>query len=359
MNFNNLKKYGWDDFFEMQFEKYSKDDFTAGRVAIENKSNYLLYTEFGEMAAELSGKFHYNNEDAGSYPAVGDWVVIRPIPKEKKAVIEFVLERKNKFSRKEAFNDEDGETNEQILSANIDYVFIMSSLNMEMNIRRIERYLTLALENNVTPVIILTKTDLCDNIEEKISEVRTIALNTEILALSAFKKTGIEELRIYFEGNKTISFVGSSGVGKSTLINYLCGETVMDVSDIAQYKDRGRHTTSHRELIVLPTGGLIIDTPGMRQMRLWEGSRGLSETFQDIEKYIGMCKFTDCKHETEPGCAIKKAIDDGEFDEERFNNYLKLQREIIHFENRKIVKAQMAEKKKWKKVSADAKKKKK
>lgn len=358
-NNSDLKKYGWDEFFEERFSQYSGKGFFAGRVAIENKNNYLLYTEQGEVTGEVSGKFHFKNENTGDYPAVGDWVVFRPVWKEKKAIVEFVLERKNKFSRKEAFNSGDGETNEQIIAANIDYLFIVTSLNSELNNRRIERYLILALENAVTPVLILTKADVCDNIEEKISHVRSIALANKVHAVSSVEKTGIAEIKNYFEGNKTVAFVGSSGVGKSTLLNCLNGDKVMLVKDISEYKDRGRHTTSHRELIVLPEGGLIIDTPGMRQIQMWEGSEGLSETFEDIEKYFTECKFSDCKHEKEPGCAVRKAIENGEIDESRYKNYLKLQREISHFENRSNQKAKLAEKKKWKKITQDHKKRKK
>ncbi len=352
MNFTKLTQYGWDEFFEKQFKKFSEKDYSVGRVAIENKNNFQLYTEFGELTAEISGKFLFNAVTDSDYPAVGDWVVIRPIIEEKKAMIEFVLERKNKFSRKVS-----GETTEeQIISANVDTLFIISSLNQDIKLRRIERYLTLAKENNVPAVLILSKADLCENLKKKLTEVKSIAFDISVHVISAPENMGTSELRQYFRGNKTVAVVGSSGVGKSTLINCLSGSDEMEVSDISLYKDKGRHTTSHRELIILPEGGLIIDTPGMREIQMWEGSEGVSETFQDVEKYLGQCWFTDCKHETEPGCAVKKAIDDGEINEDRFRNYLKLQREITHFENRNNNKAKLAEKKKWKKITSVARK---
>ena len=351
-NFTNLEQFGWDKFFEEQFQRYSTEDYSVGRVSIENKNNYHLYTDSGELIAEVSGKFHFNAETASGYPAVGDWVVIRTISDERKAIIEYVLERKNKFSR----NAAGIKTEEQIITSNIDTLFIITSLNQDINLRRMERYLALAYECEVMPVLIFSKADLCDEIAEKISEVNSVSLNTKIHIISAVRNEGMSELKIYFHGNKTVGVVGSSGVGKSTLINSLCGNEVMEVSDISLYKDKGRHTTTHRELILLPFGGMIIDTPGMRELQMWEGSDGVSETFSDIEKYLGQCRFSDCKHETEPGCAIKKAIEDGEFDEKRFKNYLKLQREIRHFENRNDRKAMLAEKKKWKKITAEAKK---
>jgi len=348
----NLKQYGWNDFFQENFSKFSTEGFSAGRVAIEHKSQYILYTEFGELTAELSGKMHFNSSEKDDYPAVGDWVIIKPIIEENKAIIEHVLPRQSKFSRKAA----GAKTDEQIVASNIDTVFIMSSLNQDINLRRIERYLTLAWDNEVIPVIILSKADLCDDIDEKLSLVEGISFNTKINVISAAENTGIEELSQYFEGNKTVAVIGSSGVGKSTLINRLSDWTKMKVSDISLYKDKGRHTTSHRELIVLPTGGLIIDTPGMRELQMWEGSEGVTETFQDIEKFMGKCKFSDCKHATEPGCAIKTAIKSGEINEDRYNSYLKLQREVSYFERRQNKKTALEEKKKWKKLSNDAKK---
>lgn len=351
MNFTNLSLFGWDDFFEKQFSEFSKDGLSAGKVARENKNNYILYTQSGELSAELSGKFHFDAGSKEDFPAVGDWVAIRIIRDENKAIIEKLLIRKSKFSRKSAGI----KTEEQIIASNIDYIFIVSSLNQDVNLRRIERYLTLIRENSIEPVIILSKADLCEDIDEKISSVKSIAPETDIHVISAASNTGIDELRKYFDGNKTAAVIGSSGVGKSTLINSLFGEEVMYVSDISLYKDKGRHSTTHRELILLPDGGMIIDTPGLREIQMWEGSDGVSETFHDIERLLGQCRFSDCKHKTEPGCVIKAAIEAGTIDEDRYRNYLKLQREIHYFENRNDKKAMLVEKKKWKKLTANAK----
>jgi len=354
INFTNLIKYGWNDFFEKQLGNYT-GEIHAGRVAIENKSNYLLYTQSGEYTGELSGKFYYDAESRGGLPAVGDWVIFKPVHNERKAVIEHVLKRKNKFSRKVVLD----KTSEQVIAANIDFLFIVTSFNLEFNIKRIERYLTLAFDNELKPVIILSKEDLCDNTDEIISEVRSIAEGVDIHPISSIENKGLEELKKYLEGNRTAAVVGSSGVGKSTLINVLTGTDNIPVNEIGDYKDKGKHTTTKRELILMPEGGIIIDTPGMREIQIWEGSDGLSDSFKDVEEYFTQCKFSDCKHDTEPGCAVKKAINSGELDADRFDNYLKLQKEIKWFEIRKDKKAKSDESKKWKKVSVDSRKRKK
>jgi ribosome biogenesis GTPase len=350
---NKLNKYGWNDFFEALFAEYAPSGLKAARIAVEHRNYYELYSELGDITSDKSGKLFYNTEDVYNLPAVGDWVVIRPIPNEKKAVIEAVLERKTKFSRKRA----GAKTEEQVVAANIDVAFIMSSLNQDLNQRRIERYLTLAWDNNVTPVIVLNKADLCKFTEETKSEAEEIAFGTPVHTISALNNIGLNELKQYFEGNKTIAVIGSSGVGKSTLINRLCDVTKMKVSDISLYKDKGRHTTSHRELTIVPDGGLIIDTPGMREIQLWEGGDGLAETFEDIEALVLQCKFSDCKHESEPGCAVKEALRTGVIDELRLKSYKKLLNEIKYFEGKQNKKVQLDEKRKWKKITSDGKKK--
>jgi len=344
---NKLKNYGWNDFFEACFAEYAGKDMHAARVSIEHRNYYELYSEFGELTAEKSGKLFYSTEDTHQLPAVGDWVVYKHIPSENKAVITEVLPRKTKFSRKKA----GATTEEQIVAANVDTVFIISSLNQDLNLRRMERYMALAWDNDVTPVILLSKADLCDDIYAKLVTVQDAFPGTDVLIVSAVKKAGLDELLPYFEGNKTIAVIGSSGVGKSTLINGLLDWEKMEVSDISLYKDKGRHTTTHRELTVVPGGGLIIDTPGMREIQMWEGAEGLSELFEDIEKLVVECKFSDCKHESEPGCAVKGAIEKGELDEARFKSYKKLLSEVSYFERKQDKKAQIEEKKKWKKIS--------
>lgn len=346
-DFNNLKTYGWDSFFEAYFSEFSDDGYVPARVSVEHRNYYELYSAAGELTAEKSGKLFYQAEDTNLLPAVGDWVVINPLQNENKAVIIAVLPRKSKFSRKKA----GGTTEEQIVAANLDTVFIMSSLNQDLNLRRIERYLTLAWDNDIKPVLILSKADLVGDIFEKLALVQDAYPGTDVHAISSVKKAGIDELLPYFEGNKTAAVIGSSGVGKSTLINSILNWKKMEVSDISLYKDKGRHTTTHRELTLVPGGGLIIDTPGMREIQLWEGSEGLSELFGDIEQLALECKFTDCKHESEPGCAIKSAIKKGVLDEKRFKSYKKLLNEVSYFERKQDKKAQMEEKKKWKKIS--------
>jgi ribosome biogenesis GTPase len=342
-----LKNYGWDEYFEACFAEYASKGLHAARVAVEHRNYYELYSEFGELTAEKSGKLFYSTEDTHQLPAVGDWVVIKHMPDEKKGVITDVLPRKTKFSRKKAGST----TEEQIVAANVDTVFIISSLNQDLNMRRMERYMALAWDNNVKPVILLSKADLCEEVYAKLVEVQDRFAGVDVHIVSALQKAGLDDLLKFFEGNKTIAVIGSSGVGKSTLINGLLDWEKMEVSEIGLYKDKGRHTTTHRELTVVPGGGLIIDTPGMREIQMWEGAEGLSELFEDIEKLIVECKFSDCKHESEPGCAVKAAIKKGELDEERFKSYKKLLSEVSYFERKQDKKAQIEEKKKWKKIS--------
>jgi len=348
---NSLKNFGWNDFFEAEFAEFAKDEQRPARVSVEHRNNYELYSEFGDLIAEKSGKLFYDAEDTNLLPAVGDWVVIKHMPAEKKAFITAILPRKTKFSRKKAGST----TEEQIVAANVDTVFIMSSLNQDLNLRRIERYMAMAWDNDVKPVVLLSKADLCEDIYAKLVVVQEAFAGTDVHIISAQKKAGIDELLQHFEGNKTIAVIGSSGVGKSTLINSMLDWEKMDVSDIGLYKDKGRHTTTHRELTLVPGGGLIIDTPGMREIQLWEGAEGLSELFEDIEKLIVECKFSDCKHESEPGCAIKGAINRGELDEARFKSYKKLLSEVSYFERKQDKKAQIEEKKKWKKLTSEGK----
>jgi ribosome biogenesis GTPase len=347
----NLFKYGYNSFFETHFKEYSGDGYILGRVAVQNKSNYVVYSEHGELAAEVSGKFMFDADAKEDYPAVGDWVVIRPLHDEQKGIIDAVLPRRTAFSRKEA----GGRTEKQVLASNIDTVFIMTSLNHDFNLRRVERYLVLANESEINPVIVLSKSDLCEDVQNKIDEVNQIAKNVPVHAISSITKQGIDGLKKYITDGNTIAILGSSGVGKSTFINVLLGSDELKTEDVSSYKDKGHHATTRRELILIPGGGLIIDTPGMRELQLWEGEGGLENLFDDIEKLASQCKFSDCKHKSEPGCAVRRAIKKGELDEDRYKSYLKMAREIKYFEFRKDHLASIQERKRWKKISKMAK----
>lgn len=285
---------------------------------------YKLYTEAQEVLAEISGKFRFEVLEQEEYPAVGDWVVISLRAEEKRATIHKVLPRKSKFSRKVAGL----ETREQIVAANVDKVFLVNALNRDFNIKRIERYLIMAWESGADPVIILSKADLCDDLEEKLMEVERTAVGVPIHVISTVDGRGLDELNQYLIPGRTIALLGSSGVGKSTLINHLAQKELQKTNEVREYDDRGRHTSTSREMFVLDSGTIMIDTPGMREIQMWSGEDGLTEAFEDIEKLAARCKFTDCKHKKEPGCAVREAIENGTLSSERFESYIKLQKEI-------------------------------
>ncbi|MCL1468990.1 ribosome small subunit-dependent GTPase A [Argonema galeatum] len=342
----NLELLGWNSFFAKNFDSYSRQGYTVGRVVQEQKNTYILYTEFGEISAEVTGKMRHRAGGRTDFPAVGDWVVISIINDEERAAIHEILPRKSKFSRKIA----GAKTDEQIIATNIDRVFLVSGLDGDFNIRRIERYLILVWESGANPVIILNKADLCDNVEEIGLEVEAIACGVPIIVLSAIANQGIEALIPYLGIGQTVALVGSSGVGKSTIVNQLAEENIQAVQSVRQTDSRGRHTTTHRELIILPSGGLLIDTPGMREIQIWNGNDGFQETFTDINTLANQCCFRNCQHEKEPGCAVQKALLDGTLDERRFQNYQKLQNELKYMARKQDQKAYLSEKEKWKKI---------
>lgn len=290
------------------------------RVTAVHKERYGIISECGEGFARLKASEYYF--DGEVFPTVGDFVLIDYV-ENGDSRITATLKRRTYFSRR----DPDKGRGEQAVAANFDYVFIMQSLNMDFNPKRLERYLTAVRQSGATPVILLTKADLTSDYLPYILETSRVAPNVSTHIISAKTGFGIDELKKYLTEGITIVFLGSSGVGKSSLVNTLAGEQIMDVNGIREDDSKGRHTTTHRELIRLQNGVMIIDTPGMRELGMWDVSEGLGEAFADVEKFIGNCRFRDCKHETEPDCAVRKAIEDGELDRARFESYKKLKNE--------------------------------
>lgn len=344
-----LNKLGFDAFFQKHREKLQDEqieEFSIGRICAEYKENYKVFSELGEMNAFISGKFRNGCKTREDFPVVGDWVLFEAIDGGKKAIIQKILPRESKFSRKVAGK----ETQEQIIASNINFAFIVCALNYDFNIRRIERYLSLVWQSGAIPIVVLTKTDLCNDVQKKISEVQDIAFGVDIHAISNISTDGIEILQKYFADNKTIVLLGSSGVGKSSLINNLAKYEVMKVSTLRNNIDKGRHTTTHKQMIILPEGGLIIDTPGLRELQLWDAEDGIRQTFSDIEELANACKFSDCTHTMEPGCAVQKAINNGFLDASRLENYLRVQKEQKYLTSRQNQSAAKVERDKWKAI---------
>ncbi|MEN8904894.1 MAG: ribosome small subunit-dependent GTPase A [Clostridiales bacterium] len=321
----NIKDYGWNDFFQKEFDKLNITNLIPGRILTDFGQNVRVYTKFDELLVEKP----INRPDL-QY-AVGDWIAIENINIVSKPTIKYILPRKTKFSRAASGI----EVKEQIVAANIDTVFIMQSLNKDFNLKRLERYLIASWESGAIPVIILTKSDCCNNVSEKILLATDIAPGVEIFAISNITKNGFSNLLKYFDKGKTIALLGSSGVGKSTFVNSLLNYNIMKTQEIREDDSKGRHTTTHRELIYLPDGGLIIDTPGMRTLSLWESESGMDIMFGEIEKLITTCRFYDCTHNSEPGCAIRISLNNGTLDQKKWASWLKLQKEIKFLENKK------------------------
>ena len=292
------------------------------RVTAVHKERYEIVCEYGQVYAKLKTKEYYGGFE--EFPTTGDYVLINYIPNGDSQIIA-TLPRRTFFLRR---NPTPGR-GEQVVAANFDYVFIMQSLNLDFNPKRLERYLTLAWQSGATPVILLTKADLVEDYWEYLTQVERVAAGVNTHVVSAHTGYGLERLNAYLQPGKTVVFLGSSGVGKSSLVNALAGEEIMSVSAIREDDSKGRHTTTHRQLIRLKSGVMIIDTPGMRELGMWDVSEGLGDAFAGVEQFIGKCRFSDCKHETEPGCAIKAAIATGELDASRWESYRKLKEEAV------------------------------
>jgi ribosome biogenesis GTPase / thiamine phosphate phosphatase len=336
-----LQDLGWSDFFSSQLSELELiSETAAARVAEENREMFRLLSPRGEFMAEVSGKLRHEVTARADFPAVGDWVLASTRKEESRATIQRVLNRKSKFSRKIAGK----KTEEQIVAANVDVVFIVSSLNSEFNLRRLERYVALAWESGAQPVIVLNKSDLAENAQGLRGEAEAAAIGVRVILTSALRGDGIDEIREIMlsapeeksAGDiptkkmrvaKTAALLGSSGVGKSSIINAILGTALLDTGEIRESDDRGRHTTTTRNLIVAPNGGVLIDTPGMRELQLWDASEGIDQAFREIAELAVDCKFRDCKHVNEPGCAVRSAVESGSLAAERLESFHKLGRE--------------------------------
>jgi ribosome biogenesis GTPase / thiamine phosphate phosphatase len=340
-----LKDLGWNSFFESHFQEFNKGGLMPARVVEEFKGFYRVRSAEAEYLAETAGKLQYQAAGREDFPAVGDWVAISARPAESRARIEHLLPRRTKLARKVAGR----ESTEQIVATNLDTVFVVSALNREFNLRRIERYLTIVWDGGARPVVLLNKADLCPDATARAAEVEGIAPGTPVHLLSALEMTGLEAVRAYLARGNTAAFVGSSGVGKSTIINRIA-DASLRVQPVREHDDRGQHTTTSRQMIFLGAEGMLIDTPGMRELQLLDHEQGAAQAFQDIGVLSQNCKFRDCGHQGEPGCAVEAAVRHGELSLDRLQSYRKLLAEL-RFQERKVnpeVARQVKEE--WKKI---------
>lgn len=338
----SLEDWGWDERWAKDFAVDAAKGLLPARVIEQQRGLVRVATADAERPARVLGALRHQAKGAADLPAVGDWIAAEPVPGEKTLVIRRILARRSKLSRKAA-----GEAlEEQVIAANLDAALVMTAFNADFNPRRLERFLAVVRESGAEPVLVINKSDACDDPVPYLAQAEAVAGAAAVVSISAKSGAGVERLEKWIRAGRTVGCLGSSGVGKSTLVNRLLGAETLRTAATRASDERGRHTTTHRELFVLPGGGILLDTPGMREMQFWDAERGVAETFDEIDALAASCRFSDCRHDTEPGCAVKAAVDSGAVSAARLESWRKLKRELDAKLRREDPAARAAEKRK-------------
>ncbi len=319
----SLLRWGWNEFFETAWKSEEPGSAIPARVISHHRKFWALAGDFGECWAAAAGKLRLAAEEGAEWPTVGDWVAAEVQEQGNAATIQGVLPRRSKFVRKAAGKA----LYEQVIAANIDIALLVFALDGDFNLRRAERYLAQCWESGARPIVVLNKADACADVQEKAREIEQIAAGTIVHVVSAKTGQGFDELEEYLRPGQTLVLLGSSGVGKSTIVNRLLGRAIQEVQEVRDTDSRGRHTTTARQLFALPGGALLIDTPGLRELQLWDADEGIAQAFSDIEAFAARCRFGNCRHEGEPGCAVQQAVEEGTLDQARLENWRKVLRE--------------------------------